>query len=123
MGRNDLKNSVLLQELPVEELYGVQICVVKSKIVLKQLEKELREKKVVFKLNQKSWQINPKIKEIYLKNSEKISYSHFINCAGLRADEVAQKFGLGRDYTLIPFKGIYWEIKSKLNPLNDWMSN
>ena len=27
---------------------------------------------------------------------------------------MAQKFGLGRDYTLIPFKGLYWEIKNTL---------
>ena len=38
-----------------------------------------------------------------------------INCAGLRADEVARKFGLAKDFTLIPFKGIYWEINNKLN--------
>lgn len=31
----------------------------------------------------------------------------FINCAGLYADKVAHGFGFGRQYTLIPFKGLY----------------
>jgi (S)-2-hydroxyglutarate dehydrogenase len=30
-----------------------------------------------------------------------------INCAGLYADKVAQDFGFGREYTMIPFKGLY----------------
>ena len=66
-------------------------------------------------MNEKFWQIDPIKREIKLKNGESISYSHFINCAGLRADEVAQKFGLADNYTLIPFKGLYWEIKNKIN--------
>ena len=96
-------------------LWSPNTAVVKSKIVLKELERELREKKVDFRLNQKFWQIDHKKKLISLKNGEEISYRHFINCAGLRADEVARKFGLANDFTLIPFKGIYWEIKNKLN--------
>lgn len=32
---------------------------------------------------------------------------HVINCAGLYADRVARHFGVGRDYTLLPFKGVY----------------
>ena len=30
-----------------------------------------------------------------------------INCAGLYADKVAQAFGFGKNYTMIPFKGLY----------------
>ena len=41
---------------------------------------------------------------------ERIAYGHAINCAGLHADSVAQMFGAGRDYTLLPFKGIYWKL-------------
>ena len=95
-------------------LWSPNTSVVKPKIVLNQLEKELRQKKVVFKLNQKNWQVNPKKREVYLNNGEVLSYSHYINCSGLRADEVARKFELAENFTLIPFKGIYWEIKNKL---------
>jgi len=30
-----------------------------------------------------------------------------INCAGLYADKVAQDFGFGKKYTMVPFKGLY----------------
>lgn len=30
-----------------------------------------------------------------------------INCGGLYADKIAQSFGFGRRYTMIPFKGLY----------------
>ena len=43
---------------------------------------------------------------------EKVSYSHLINCAGLRADEVAYKFDIGINYKLLPFKGLYWQVKN-----------
>lgn len=35
---------------------------------------------------------------------------HLINAAGLQADLVAHQFGVGMDYTLIPFKGSYWRL-------------
>ncbi|MBF0484919.1 MAG: L-2-hydroxyglutarate oxidase [Candidatus Omnitrophica bacterium] len=34
-----------------------------------------------------------------------------INCAGLYADKVAQDFGFGKKYTMIPFKGLYLKYK------------
>ncbi len=34
-----------------------------------------------------------------------------VNCAGLYADKVAQDFGFGKKYTMIPFKGLYLKYK------------
>lgn len=34
-----------------------------------------------------------------------------INCAGLYADKIAQQFGFGLNYTIIPFKGLYLKYK------------
>ncbi|MBN8547696.1 MAG: L-2-hydroxyglutarate oxidase [Deltaproteobacteria bacterium] len=34
-----------------------------------------------------------------------------INCAGLYADKIAQQFGFGMNYTIIPFKGLYLKYK------------
>ncbi len=34
-----------------------------------------------------------------------------INCAGLYADQVAQAYGFGMKYTMIPFKGLYLKYK------------
>ena len=57
---------------------------------------------------------------LFLKNkldSEeyKIKFSHLFNCAGLQSDELGKLFGIGKDFNLIPFKGIYWELKKKPN--------
>lgn len=41
---------------------------------------------------------------------ERIDYGHAVNAAGLHADTVANTFGVGRDYSLLPFKGIYWKL-------------
>jgi L-2-hydroxyglutarate oxidase LhgO len=41
----------------------------------------------------------------------KIVFSRFINSAGAHCDLVAQAFGYGYNYRLIPFKGIYRKLK------------
>lgn len=38
------------------------------------------------------------------------SYGHFINAAGLYAEQLAWQCGAGEDYKLIPFKGLYQEL-------------
>ena len=39
---------------------------------------------------------------------ERFSAGHIINAAGLYADRVAHWFGVGDDYRMLPFKGLYW---------------
>jgi len=41
----------------------------------------------------------------------KFAYRYLFNCAGATADNVAKHFGLGADYTLVPFKGIYFRLR------------
>lgn len=43
---------------------------------------------------------------------ERVAYGHVVNAAGLHADSVAHKFGVGSNFTLLPFKGIYWKLDS-----------
>jgi L-2-hydroxyglutarate oxidase LhgO len=38
---------------------------------------------------------------------EKIQYRYLFNAAGLYADKVARHFNAGRNFTMIPFKGVY----------------
>jgi (S)-2-hydroxyglutarate dehydrogenase len=38
-------------------------------------------------------------------------YNYLFNCAGASADKVAKHFGLGLDYALLPFKGIYFKLR------------
>jgi len=39
------------------------------------------------------------------------NYGYLFNCAGASADKVAKFYGLGLDYTLVPFKGIYFKLR------------
>ena len=39
---------------------------------------------------------------------QRIDVGHLINASGLYADRVAQWFGVGEDYRMLPFKGLYW---------------
>ena len=39
---------------------------------------------------------------------QRIGVGHTINAAGLYADRVARWFGVGEDYAMLPFKGLYW---------------
>ena len=48
-----------------------------------------------------------------LKDYTKIKYKHLINCAGLYADKIAHQFGVGMNYKIIPFKGLYWKLNNK----------
>jgi L-2-hydroxyglutarate oxidase LhgO len=44
-------------------------------------------------------------------DGEHLSVGHAINTAGLHADSVAHLFKVGQDYTLLPFKGIYYKLR------------
>jgi len=39
---------------------------------------------------------------------ERLTAGHIINAAGLYADRVAHWFGVGEEYRMLPFKGLYW---------------
>lgn len=50
------------------------------------------------------------LRELHLAGGDVVSYGHAVNASGLHADKVAHRFGAGRRYTLLPFKGIYWKL-------------
>lgn len=43
-------------------------------------------------------------------DGEELHYGHALNSAGLHADTIAHKFGVGEDIVLLPFKGLYWKL-------------
>ena len=46
-----------------------------------------------------------------------INFNTFINTAGLNSDRVAHSFGLGKGYSMVPFKGIYHQFISPRSDL------
>ena len=57
--------------------------------------------------------INPNNREIELTNNVKIKYQYLFNCTGLNSDRVASSFSIGKNYTLLPFKGLYWKVRKE----------
>lgn len=83
-----------------------QVCL-KLKIILQQ-------KDVTFLLNQ---QVNDILGNIAVTKTHNIKFNYLINAAGLYADKIAHKMGVGKDFTLIPFKGIYLKYQGDCNTI------
>jgi len=84
--------------------------VIDIKAVLAKLQELLTADRVKFYFNTAVTAIDPKSRN--LKTSAgKFRYGYLFNCAGASADRVAKQFGLCQDYTLVPFKGIYYKLR------------
>jgi len=58
------------------------------------------------------------LKNIVKTNQGDFQVGKIINCAGLYADKVAQDFGFGMKYTMIPFKGLYLKYTKNKSDIN-----
>lgn len=92
-------------------LWSPTTAVVKPITVVSELQKELQQRGVCFLTGEIGWKAEPKSRRLKLAGGDTISYGHLINCAGLQADRVAHPFDVGHEYTLLPFKGLYWQLK------------
>ncbi len=46
-------------------------------------------------------------------NGETFHFGHLFNTAGVYADVVAKAFGIGKKYTILPFKGSYYQLSDR----------
>ena len=111
-------------------LWSPNTCVVKPKLVLQRLEERLRERGVRFVLGGVMTDVNPGARHMSLTQAgitSRLAYGHLFNATGLQADRVARAFGVGEHCTLLPFKGLYWQLdpeapfsfKTNLYPVSD----
>jgi len=87
-------------------------CVVKPKLVLERLQQRLVQQGVLFRISEQMWKVTPDEKMIIFQDGKSLTYNHLFNCAGLNADKIAQAFGVGMAYTMLPFRGNYWQFKA-----------
>lgn len=92
-------------------LWSPNTAVVKPITVVRRLQQELEGRGVRFLSAQQGWAAKPEQQHLLLADGSAIHYGHLFNCAGLQADRVALPFGIGHQYTLLPFKGLYWQLK------------
>ena len=83
--------------------------VVDSGAVVASLAREAAETGVELRVGGTLGAVDPERRELEW-DGERLSFGHAVNAAGLHADRVAHLFGVGRRYTLLPFKGIYWKL-------------
>jgi len=94
-------------------LWSPNTAVVKPIKIINTLQEELFSNGVKFVFAEPQWSVYEKENTIEISNNEKINYGHLINCAGLQGDRVAHKFEIGEEFILMPFKGVYYQIKLK----------
>jgi (S)-2-hydroxyglutarate dehydrogenase len=93
-------------------IHSPDTAVIDSKAVIKKLFEMLTKLGAVFFFNAKN--IAYDVEKTALKvNGKRVTYGFLFNCAGAGADLVAKQFGLAQDYTLVPFKGIYYKIRAE----------
>ena len=95
-------------------LWSPNTSVVNPIEIIKKLKEKLLKKRVVFYMSEINWRKSSN-KTITLSSGEIINFAWIVNCSGLNADKTAHKFNVGLEYSLMPFKGIYWQIKK--NPV------
>lgn len=83
--------------------------VVEPKSIIKHLLDKLREKGVDVHFKSEILEADEEKSFIYTSRGN-FSYGWLFNSAGQYADKIGKMFGVGRNYTLLPFKGIYYRL-------------
>ena len=93
-------------------LWSPNTAVVKPISVVRKLRQDLADRGVKIQNSQRHFIAHPLQQQLELSDGTKLSYGHLYNCTGLQADRVATTFGVGSKYSLLPFKGLYWQLKA-----------
>ena len=100
-------------------LWSPNTSVVDPKEIMTVLKNQLEQRNVkfFFKAEIKKVDSLKSIVQLNISNEIKskkclIHYGHLFNCAGLQSDKVAKLYGVALKYKILPFKGLYWDLKS-----------
>lgn len=107
INEKELSKTEPLARTHEKALYSYDTAVVNPKDVLTALEKKLlKSGQVVIQKGAKLLNVLPQEKKAVTSKGD-IQYNLFINAAGTYSDRVAGFFGLGLEYKILPFKGLY----------------
>jgi L-2-hydroxyglutarate oxidase len=90
-------------------LHSPNTAVVDPIAILNHISSELEKQGVDIFLNHKIQEVKAGSSAL-LVNGEVWNFGHLFNTAGVYADVVAKAFGIGEKYTILPFKGTYYEL-------------
>jgi len=94
-------------------IWSPNTSVVNPKEVVAKLKEKLSSNNVSFYLNHKMNSIDFSKKRITFKQDDLLKefpFEHIFNCAGAYSDEVARLCGIAKNFKMLPFKGVYWEL-------------
>jgi (S)-2-hydroxyglutarate dehydrogenase len=97
-------------------IYCPDTAVIDSRAVIEKLREILEHLGVKFVFKAVINQVFPDKRSVHTSQGN-FSYGFLYNCAGAGADLVAKMFGHAEDYTLVPFKGIYYKLKDSKKEL------
>ena len=110
------KHSPFIYTATEKSIWSPNTCVVDPKLVLKRLEERVKKMGVKIICGTKILQVNTVKNTISYAQKNGVTifceYGHLFNCCGVNSDYIARKFELGERYKILPFKGIYWKLKS-----------
>lgn len=92
-----------------EALYSPETSVIDPLKVLKALDEEISRMGVHLQKSALIQSIDDHQK-VLKSDSETIGYGHLINAAGQHADKISKKVGVGHQYRILPFKGLYRKL-------------
>lgn len=95
-------------------LYSPKTSTINPKEVCLHLKKELIHRGLIFYFNH---QYKHKKENIVYTNATSFTAHFVINCAGLYADKIAKEYNFSKNYTILPFKGIYLKYTGDDKPI------
>jgi (S)-2-hydroxyglutarate dehydrogenase len=81
--------------------------VIDPKEVLLKLRAQLQDDGVEFHFSEKGVDVKG---SLIVTDKGRFGFGHLINCAGAYADKIAKLFGIASEYTMLPFKGLYYRL-------------
>jgi L-2-hydroxyglutarate oxidase LhgO len=90
-------------------LYSPGTSIVEPRSILQQLGYDLRSKGVDIRTGS-ALTIEPNPSRAARIGGDTISYGLLVNAAGLHADRIAHALGVGRQYSILPFRGVYFRL-------------
>ena len=95
-------------------LHSPDTAVIDPLAVLEQLVQELTKKGVEIQYSSPVLAADPDNSTVHI-NGRNVRYNQLFNATGQFADHIASMFGVGSQYTLLPFKGIYYALDEQSN--------
>ena len=108
----DLKQKFpLLKSITGRSLWSPYTAVVKPSEILEKLKDELIYKGVQILTNFKDYEIDINSKLLKKNKVDEYKFKYLFNCSGIYASQIAKECFVKHNYSVIPFKGLYWKLK------------